>query len=154
MVAMVEIVLFWSLPEQRQPRLILFRLVPVFASPMAALASSSTAPILVVPRPAMVREYSKAAALLVLAAASQHHDLDSFAADLDGAEKGIRRAELDLQDMKRVTTGKDDVSRASEPLVSSPEAEQASATGANRYAGLQMAVDDLNRPEEEDDNKS
>ena len=121
---------------------------------MAALASSSTAPILVEPRPAMVREYSKAAALLVLAAAFRCNDLDSFAADLDGAEKGIRRPELDHRDMKRVTTGKDDVSRTSEPLDSSPEAEQASASGANRYAGLQMAVDDLNRPEEEDEVKS
>ena len=118
---------------------------------MAALASSSTASISVVPRPAKV---SKTAALLVLAAASQHHDLDSFAADLDDAEKGIRHPEFDLQDMKRATTGKYDVSRTSVPPDFSPKAEQASATGANQYAGLQMAVDESNQPGEEEDIKS
>ena len=97
---------------------------------------------------------SKTAALLVLAAASQHHDLDSFAADLDGAEKGIRRPEFDLQDMKRATASKDDVSRTSVPPVSSPKGKQASATGANRYAGLKMAVDESNQPAEEDEIKS
>jgi len=117
---------------------------------MAAVASSSIASILAVPRPAVVRGSSQAAALLVLAATTQHHGLVSFAADLNGAEKGILRPEFDMDDMKRATNSKDNLRRTSVPPGSSPEAEQASTTGANRYAGLQMAVDDSNQPGEED----
>jgi hypothetical protein len=100
----------------------------------------------------VVRKSSQAAALLVLTATTQHHGLVSFAADSDGAEKGIFRPEFDMDDMKRATNSKDNVPRTSIPLGSSLEAEQAFTTGANRYAGSQLAVHDSNRPAGEEEN--
>jgi hypothetical protein len=151
MVAMVEVVLF-LLYSRAAAASSHFCQASIFAFIMAAVASSSTATILAAPRPAVVRKSSKTAALLVLAATTPHHGPVSFTADLDGAEKGILRPEFDLDDMKRAATSKDNLPRKSVSPGSSVEAEHASTTGANRYAGLQM--DDLNQPGEEEDIKS
>jgi hypothetical protein len=84
-----------------------------------------------------------AAALLAVATTNQQCGSVSFAADIDGAEKGIRSPVIDPNDMKRASTAKRSVPPPP-PAVNlkrSTEAEQASSTGASRYAEVNIAVE-------------
>jgi hypothetical protein len=109
----------------------------------------------VVPRPAGVRKPSKAAARLVLAATTQHHMLSSFADNLDGAEMGNTRLKSNLDNIKRVTSDKDNASLTSLPLEFGLHTEQASTASTHQYAGLRTGVGYSNQLEEEkEDTKS
>jgi hypothetical protein len=97
------------------------------------MASSSTATMVGLRKP------SKATALLVLSTTGPH---SPFAADTDGAEKGISGPAYKLIDMKRVTTSKNSAPpQQTMDSETSQEAEQASSSGASRYPGLQRLVD-------------
>ncbi len=106
---------------------------------MAFVASSSTATI------SAVRTTHKAA--VVLSTTDSQSGPVSFAANTDGAEKGISGSIIKPSDMKRATTSKENAPRL--PTLgpdSGQETEQASSTGASRYTGLQTPLDSSIQP--------
>lgn len=117
------------------------------------MAVSLTAATIPKPNVAATKGQPIAAALLQITTTNQQCTPVSFVADIDRAEKGISSPEIHPNAMKRATkvTSKDNAP----PLARNPnrtiEKEQASSTGANRYAEGNIAVENSIEQESHED---
>jgi hypothetical protein len=92
-----------------------------------------------------VRTLRKATAFLIVSTTDPQGDCKSFAANTDGAEKGIPGIVKELDTMKRASKGQDR-SVQLPPASDTGQVDRASSTGASRYAGTQPFADDPTQP--------
>jgi hypothetical protein len=100
------------------------------------MAGSASVATMLAPSLVPLERLPMAVALLPIVRTNRQCGSSSFTADIDAAEKGTHTSLVDLNSMKRTSTTKKPAANPER----APMAEQASTTGADRYAEVDTGI--------------